>query len=382
MKIAIFTDTFVPDVNGVAKTLHRYTEFLKKHEIDYRLFAPKASKENQFSKQILSFRSLPFFLYPECRIALPNLPSIREELVDFNPDIIHVATPFNMGLSGKYYAKKLDIPIVGSYHTDFDKYLSHYHLQSLTNVLWKYLHWFHQPLEKIFVPSQDTKERLEKRDFANLSIWPRGIDGDLFHPDYNSEQVRKKYKMKEKHILLYVGRIASEKDVMMLPEIANKLPEDIQQNVHWLVVGDGPMKEELEQAAPKNMTLAGFVEGTDLAAIYAASDLFVFPSASETFGNVVLESLACATPVIGANAGGVRTIVQNGKTGLLCNEKDADAFAEAVVQLLKNDQTRKEMSEAGFHYAQSQSWDTIFNNLIHDYDEVLTLHSYKKRKLA
>lgn len=382
MKIAIFTDTFVPDVNGVAKTLHRYTEFLKRNHIEYRIFAPKASKENQFSKQILSFRSLPFFLYPECRIAFPSFPFIREELLDFNPDIIHVATPFNIGLSGKYYAKKLGIPIVGSYHTDFDKYLSHYHLQSLTDILWKYLTWFHRSLEKIFVPSQDTKERLAKRQFKHLSIWPRGIDGDIFHKDYDPMQVRKIYQIKEKHILLYVGRIASEKDVMLLPEIADQLPDNIQKDVHWLVVGDGPMKEVLLEIAPENMTLAGFVEGEDLAAIYAASDVFVFPSASETFGNVVLEALACATPVVGANAGGVRTIIQDGQTGFLCVEKDAKSFAEATVYLLENERIRKQMSEDGYTYAQSQSWDTIFYNLIDEYNEVLTRHAYKKKKLA
>lgn len=382
MNIAIFTDTFAPDVNGVAKTLKHYTAFLKKNGMKHRIFAPKATKGIKDSEYLLSSNSFPLLFYPESRIALPKMTSIKKELLDFNPDIIHVATPFSMGLVGRYYSKKLNIPIVGSYHTDFDKYLEHYHLQFLTNLLWKYSTWFHRPLEKIFVPSKDTEKRLERRNFNNLSIWPRGIDGTIFNRDYKQDQVRMKYKIKEKNILLYVGRVAAEKDVELLPEIANRLPKYIRNDVHWLIVGDGPRKERLEKIAPPNMTFTGYIEGEDLAKIYASADLFVTPSTSETFGNVVLESLACGTPVIGADAGGVRTIIQDGQTGLLCEEKNVEEFAENIIRLLKNDQLRTEMGERGFHYAQSQSWDAIFHSLIEECYQVLHFQSYKEQELA
>src|SRR5690606_28784866 len=124
------------------------------------------------------------------------------------------------------------------------------------------------------------------------------------------------------------------------------------------------LKEGLKTAAPDNMTLTGFIEGKELARVYAAANLFVFPSASETFGNVVLESLACGTPVIGADAGGVRNIIERGKTGLLCEEKNAMQFAQAVVSLLSNDELRVRMGEQGFQYAQAQSWETIFHRLL------------------
>jgi glycosyltransferase involved in cell wall biosynthesis len=382
MKIAIFTDTFVPDVNGVANTLSRYTDYLKENKIQYRVFAPKSASRDPFSSHVHSFTSLPFFLYPECRLALPNMLHVRDELQHFQPDIIHVATPSNMGLCGLHYAKKLHIPIVGSYHTDFDKYLAYYDLQLFRDILWKYLHWFHRPLKKIFVPSLDTKERLQKQGFTNLSIWPRGIDSAVFHADYNPDSIRRTYHISEKYILLYVGRISSEKDVMLLPEIAKNLPLHIKDNVHWLVVGDGPMKKELEDIAPANMTLTGFIQGKHLAQIYASSDLFVFPSASETFGNVVLESLACATPVIGANTGGVRTIVQHGLSGLLCAEKDVGEFTNAITSLLSQKETRMTMAENGFKFAQAQSWDSIFFNLLLEYEEVLEKDIFKEKELA
>lgn len=379
MKIAIFTDTYTPDVNGVAKTLARFTTFLKNKAIEFRVFVPKSSQENQVQDQIHAYPSLPFLLYPECRLAFPNLAEIKAELNEFNPDIIHVATPFSMGLAGLHFSKKLNIPIVGSYHTDFDKYLEHYNLQVFTFVLWKYLKWFHQSLEKIFVPSQDTKARLKKYQFKNLAIWPRGVDRSIFHPNHRTDQVRQKYQINEKYILLYVGRLAPEKDVMILPEIAAQLPAHLKDNVHWLIVGDGPLKANLAKVAPSNMTFTGFLAAEQLVQAYATADLFVFPSASETFGNVVLESLACGVPVIGANVGGVRTIIQHNQTGILCQEKNSHQFVSAIVRMLSDPQLRVTMAEAGIKYAQSQSWEQIFQRLLQDYRMVLTKNDYETK---
>ncbi|MEN2767006.1 glycosyltransferase family 4 protein [Ornithinibacillus xuwenensis] len=371
MKIAIFTDTFSPDVNGVAKTLKRFTDYLEDRGIAYRVFAPKSSTNNLFSTEIHRFRSLPFFLYPDCRLALPNMLHVKEELTQFKPDIIHVATPFNIGLCGLHYAKKLNIPVVGSYHTDFDKYLEYYDLQFLTKLLWKYMRWFHRPLRKIFVPSIDTMTHLKKHGFTNLEIWPRGIDCSVFHPSYDQQSIRDKYGIKEKYILLYVGRIAPEKDVMLLPSIHAQLPKEIQNDVHWFVVGDGPQQQDLKKQAPHNMTFAGFLTGTDLAHAYAAADLFVFPSSTETFGNVVLESLASGTPAVCANAGGVRGIIQNQVTGLLCERKNIAAFAQAIQTLLENHPNRKEMGWNGRNYALTQSWESIFERLLENYEDAL-----------
>lgn len=367
MKIAIFTDTFAPDVNGVAKTLKRLTDYFEKQGFEYKVFAPKSSNQGIYSSDIHRLKSLPFFLYPECRLALPNMLQVKEELLQFQPDIIHVATPFNVGLCGLHYAKKLNIPLVGSYHTDFDKYLEYYDLQFLTRVLWRYMRWFHRPMRKIFVPSVDTMEHLQKYGFTNLDIWPRGVDCTTFHPGYNPEEVRDKYDIKEKHILLYVGRIAPEKDVMLLPTIHEQLPEELKGNVHWLVVGDGPNQEELKRLAPTNMTFTGFLTGQELANVYATADVFVFPSPTETFGNVVLESLASGTPVVCANAGGVRTIIRDQETGILCERSNSEEFVKAIVSLLENKSNREEMGVSGRNYALTQSWDSIFQTLIENY---------------
>ncbi|RSK28250.1 glycosyltransferase family 1 protein [Bacillus sp. HMF5848] len=372
MKIAIFTDTFSPDVNGVARTLKRFTDYLQSQNIEFRVFAPDSNSDRDiFSTHIRRFASLPFFLYPECRVALPNMLSIKTELQAFQPDIIHIATPFNIGLCGLHYAKKFNIPVVGSYHTDFDHYLEYYDLQFLSKLLWRYMHWFHEPLRKIFVPSIDTLEHLKRHGFTNLSVWSRGVDFTLFHPNYDKTIVREKFNISEKYILTYVGRLAPEKDVQLLPTLARSIPDYLRNEVHWLIVGDGPSKEEIMKDAPINMTFAGYQSGKGLAASYAASDLFVFPSTTETFGNVVLEALACGTPAICANAGGVKNIVQHGKTGMLCTPKDINDFQSAITHLLRENELRTKMGTAANAYARTQSWEKIFDQLLFEYEKAI-----------
>lgn len=380
MRVAIFTDTFTPQVNGVAKTLERLTKYFQKENIAYSVFAPQHTAEDNFVTNVNKMRSIPLtILYPECRFAFPT-PRIKRELLAFKPDIIHIATPFNMGLCGLYYAKKLNIPVVGSYHTDFDAYLRYYKIEFLSNMLWNYLKWFHSHMQKNFVPSPETLHQLKKKGFQQLYIWGRGVDCTLFHPTYNKDLFRKRYNITAKYILSYVGRLAPEKDIdtlQTLIQMTNKKRDDI----HWLIAGDGPLAKDLHENVPKtNVTFTGYLQGANLAEVYASSDLMVFPSTTETFGNVVLESLACGTPVIGANSGGVKNIIADGKTGVLCEPKNEDSFLSSIYELLNNEEMRKQISLDARSYATTQSWDEISSDLLMHYDDVI--QSRKAEMLA
>ncbi|MBM6646758.1 MULTISPECIES: glycosyltransferase family 1 protein [unclassified Bacillus (in: firmicutes)] len=380
MRVAIFTDTFTPQVNGVAKTLERLTKYFQKENIAYSVFAPQHTAEDNFVANVNKMRSIPLtILYPECRFAFPT-PRIKRELLAFKPDIIHIATPFNMGLCGLYYAKKLNIPVVGSYHTDFDAYLHYYKIEFLSSMLWNYLKWFHSHMQKNFVPSPETLHQLKKKGFQQLYIWGRGVDCTLFHPTYNKDLFRKKYNITAKYILSYVGRLAPEKDIdtlQTLIQTTNKERDDI----HWLIAGDGPLAKGLHENVPKtNVTFTGYLQGTNLAEVYASSDLMVFPSTTETFGNVVLESLACGTPVIGANSGGVKNIIKDEKTGFLCEPKNEDSFLSSIYELLNNEEMRKQMSQDAHSYAATKSWDEISSDLLMHYDDVI--QSRKAEMLA
>jgi glycosyltransferase involved in cell wall biosynthesis len=371
MKIAFFTDTFYPDINGVARTLKRFTDYLSEQNIAVKIFAPSNQADEYVSTHIHRFKSASFFLYPECRVAFPNYFQIKAELETFNPDLIHVATPFNLGLSGVYCAKKLNIPLVGSFHTDFDYYLEFYDLKFLSSIFWKYMEWFHSAFRKTFVPSIETLEQLKQHSFTNLVIWPRGVDCQLFHPYYDKLSVRQQYSIRKKYLLTYAGRLAPEKNVEILLNAAKLLPPHIGESIHWLIVGDGPLREQIQAKAPENMTFTGYLKGQQLAEVYSASDLFVFPSPTETFGNVVLESLASGTPVIGANSGGVKSIIREGVTGHLCEPGNVQGFSDAITNLLTNHKVRSQMGFEGRDYALTQKWDRIFNDLIGHYEAVI-----------
>jgi glycosyltransferase involved in cell wall biosynthesis len=371
MKIAIFTDTFFPDINGVARTLKQFTNYLDAQNITYKVFAPDSHSNEYVSNQIRHFKSISFLLYPECRLAFPNLLRIKSELQAFSTDIIDLATPFNVGLCGVYWAKKLNIPLVGSYHTDFDYYLQFYNLQFLSKILWKYMRWFHRPCKKLFVPSNETLNQLNRHGFSKLEIWPGGVDCQIFHPYYDKRAVLEQYGITKKYLLTYVGRLAPEKDVNTLMTIAKTLPPKANEHIQWLVIGDGPLREELQHEAPANMTFTGYLTGEQLAQFYSVSDLFIFPSPTETFGNVVIEALASGTPVITANSGGVKNMIKSGVTGYLCETGNVQEFINAILKLLDNEALRKQLGMEGRNYALTKNWDHIFTHLLWHYTDVI-----------
>ncbi|MBP3039538.1 glycosyltransferase family 1 protein [Bacillaceae bacterium Marseille-Q3522] len=369
MRVALFSDTFYPQVNGVARTLKRLTAHMEKRGVKYELFVPEVDDAIHYPN-VNQFTSIPFFFYPECRTAIVHPRRITEQLRKFSPDIIHVATPLTMGMLGAHAAKKMNIPLVGSYHTHFDRYLTYYKLTWLHPLYWKYMKWFHSPFEKIFVPSHETKIYLEKHGLYS-TVWGRGVDCELFHPRKAASSFREKYQINEKYILLFVGRLAPEKGLDTLTKVMKNLPQPFSDNVHWLIIGDGPCYHDLKQeyANLKNVTLTGYLEGEELAAAYASGDLFVFPSATETFGNVVLESLASGTPAIVANTGGVTGIVEDQHTGRICTPTD-QSFIEAILEMLQNERIRFEMGKQARNYALQQSWENIFDQLLFEYEKI------------
>lgn len=373
MRIAIFTDTYAPEINGVARTLQRLTSYLEKNDVEFRVFAPESRTPVPSVPQVERFASLPFLLYPECRLALPNPLHLKQALEEFNPTLLHIATPFNLGLYGLHYGKKYHIPMVASYHTHFDEYLDYYKLAFLQKWLWKYMAWFHHPFQKVYVPSQSTKEKLLKKAVhQQIEIWSRGVDPTFFAPEKETSSIREMYNIKEKNILLYVGRIAPEKDVDIVIAVFEALPDNIKKESHLLVVGDGPLLKSLSENASPNITFTGFMEGEQLAKVYASSDVFFFPSQTETFGNVVLEAMASGLPVVGARAGGVQHLVTHGQNGFLCSPRDVSSFAESINTLLENSDLQASFAKQARQFALTQSWDEIFARLLLSYRLVLT----------
>ncbi|GAE92839.1 glycosyltransferase [Gracilibacillus boraciitolerans JCM 21714] len=180
-----------------------------------------------------------------------------------------------------------------------------------------------------------------------------------------------KYSIKERFILTYAGRLAPEKNVELLAEIANNLPTALQDNIHWIIIGDGPSKMSLQQKCNQNVTFTGFLPQREVAKLIAVSDLFVFPSETETFGNVVLEALAAGTPVVAARAGGVQDIIQQDFTGWLCEANNSTSFIQAIESILGNVEWRHQLAENAIRYAQKQRWEDRFNDLSEAYQAII-----------
>ncbi|ENH96809.1 group 1 glycosyltransferase [Gracilibacillus halophilus YIM-C55.5] len=378
MKIALFTDTYTPEVNGVAQTLSQLTRYLDASDHQYIVITPKfAMGRSKHEPPIYPQSSFPFPLYRDCRLSLPSMRKIRQLLHNFQPDIIHIATPFTIGITGLFYAKRFDIPMIASYHTNFDQYLSYYHLSWLSKPIWRYMEWFHQSMEKIFVPSESTWEELSQHQFHHLKIWKRGIDQSIFYPNDHKQPIRNKYQIKEKFVLCYAGRLAPEKNTTILAYLFQNIPTEWQEDIHWLIAGDGPDMPLLKKHAPPHATFTGFLPHDQLAEVYSVSDLMIFPSETETFGNVVLEALACGTPVIGANAGGVKHLIQHRLTGILCSKGKPTEYVRAIIELFHHPEWLSQLSDRSVRYTELLGWQHRCEELLTAYQEVIE----KKRLL-
>lgn len=383
MKIAIFTDTFFPQINGVSHTLNKMQQFMIQNNIEYRFFIPCYDERtaHSSSSNIISFPNIPFFLYPECKFSFPSIKVIHQVIASFQPDLIHVITPFPIGFIGAQYAKIYDIPLVCSYHTDFPSYLKFYRLTFLEEMIWKFFKWFHSYSNLNLVPSTETAQQLKQKGINDIQIWSRGIDCNDFSPVKRNEEVRKQYGIEDEFVLLYVGRLAVEKELDVLLKAVQILYTN-KMNFKILFVGEGPLSEELKASQIPNIIYTGYKQKEELQQIYAASDLFVFPSRYETYGNAVLEAMASGLPVIAPFSGGIKENLINGYNGLIFEAGNWIDFAEKIQQLYQEPTLIKEMRIHAREHALRRNWKDVFAKLFTDYQKVIDDHQYQKQGLS
>ncbi len=380
MRIAIFSDTFLPQINGVTKTLSRMKDYMDKNAIDYKFMIPGEQTTNNYFEQTISFQSYSFFLYPGCKVSFPHYQRVKEAMDGFRPDIIHLVTPFSLGLMGMKYARDNDIPIVSSYHTNFPQYLKHYNLQFLEPALWHFFRWFHSYSHINFCPSMDTLVLLKGKGIQDLEIWGRGIDVSRFSPDNRSEKIRSEYTDGREVILLYVGRLAPEKELdvlMAAADIMNKKGLKFR----LVIVGDGPSRQSLEALDIPNVTFAGYKSGGELQEIYASADLFAFPSSTETYGNVILEAMASGLPVVAAGAGGVKENLVSMYNGIAFEPGSETDMASAMEVLISNENLRTRLGRNARTHSLSRNWDSVFAGLLRRYDEIINIWRHNRRNL-
>lgn len=373
MRIVIFTDTFSPQINGVTKNLDLLLEYFDNHGIEFIVFAPDVGSVsgNKYEDKIVRINSLDFFLYPELKFSFPNYFKFKKILADFQADLIHLVTPFNIGLTGLYYAKHNEIPFVASYHTNFDQYLGYYNIKFLEEAAWKYLKWFHNQALCNYCPSRDTLEQLKQRGFKNLDIWGRGINAEFFAPSYRDLNFRRQHNLEGKIAFLYVGRLAKEKNISLLFDSFERLNKKYQDRIALIVTGDGPQADELKNDASTNIIFTGYQTGEELSRVYASADAFAFPSVTETYGNVIIEAMSSGLPVVAIMAGGIKENLIDGYNGIACYNNNLIEFTEKLEEIIIDNRLRKELAVNARKHALKQDWDDVFKRLLSSYMKIM-----------
>lgn len=364
MRIAFFTETFLPKLDGVTNTLCYLLEHLANRGHASLMFAHQSAPARYADTSIVGLSGFPFPLYPELKL-IPPLVDVEQQLAAFRPDLVHLVNPASLGLAGLRHARNLGVPIVASYHTDVPGYAARYGLGLLRDPLWAYFRWIHNQADLNLSPSHFTKAELEAHGFQRVKVWGRGVDTVRFNPRHHSETWRLRLSggRPEAPLLLYVGRLAAEKRVEWLRPVLDALPE-----ARLAIVGDGPLHSTLEELFADTPTVfTGYLRGKDLAHAYASADLFVFPSANETFGNVILEAMASGLPVITPRSGGPVEHVVNGKNGFLFEPDDLTDLISLVGWLVSDPVYVRWLGAAACAYAQSQNWEVVLDGLLEEY---------------
>ena len=369
MRVALVTENFLPKLDGVTRTLAMLLEYLQRQGHQAVVIGPEGSPRRYAGARIFGAHGIPLPFYPELRLSWPE-PVFEGRLSLFHPDIIHVVEPVILGAAGITWGSRLGVPVVSSYHTNLAAYCSYFRLGMLVEPTWLYRRYLHNQCARTLCPSESTRSELISRGFTNVQVWPRGVDTTLFSPERRSLSWRRRMCDHEESqvVILYVGRLSHEKNLMSLVSAYSEIESASTQLV---VVGDGPARADLERAlAGHSAMFTGYLSGEALAEAYASADVFAFPSMTETFGQVVLEAMASQLPVVAFDAEGVRDQVRHGQSGMLAPEGDLKSFTKALRTLVEAPELRQSIGAEGYRIATKRNWDAAMDGLLEAYETV------------
>ena len=373
MKIAFFTETFLPKVDGIVTRLTKTIEFLTKNGDEVIVFCPEGCPDSYKGATIVGVAAMPLPLYPELKLGLPG-PAVSDKLEEFKPDLIHVVNPAVLGLGGIWLAKTNNIPLIASYHTHLPKYLEHYGMGMLEPLLWELLKAAHNQALLNLCTSTAMVNELEEKGIQRTALWQRGVDTTNFRPELRSDKMREKLfgkYQKTDSLLIYVGRLSAEKQIERIKPVLDNIP-----GACLALVGDGPYRGQLEKIFENTQTsFMGYLSGEELASAYASGDIFLFPSSTETLGLVLLEAMAAGCPVIGANKGGIPDIIDDGINGCLYNPDEKDngerSLIEATKKILVDKNKKETMRKEARKEAEKWDWNQATLQLQKYYSETL-----------
>lgn len=368
MRIALFTETFLPKVDGIVTRLRHTVDHLHRNGDRALVVAPDGGLTEYKGAKIYGISGFPLPMYPELKLALPR-PAIGKILAQFKPDLIHVVNPAVLGIAGLYFAKAMGIPLVASYHTHLPQYLQHYGFAAFEGVLWGLLKAGHNRAQLNLCTSTAMMRELTSHGIQRVALWQRGVDTELFQPHHANPEMRSRLSLNrpERPLLLYVGRVSPEKEIERIAPILEAIPEAC-----LAIVGDGPHREALKKRFGElPVNFVGYLKGVQLAQAYASADAFIFPSRTETLGLVLLEAMAAGCPVVAAASGGIPDIVTDGANGYLFDPEDPQGAIAATQRLLNAGEEREFIRHQARAEAERWSWSAATQQLRQYYRQVL-----------
>jgi len=362
MRVAIVTESFLPSLNGVTNSVLRVVDTLKEAGHEVIIIAPTAPTKRYLGFKVVRTLALPFMQF---QVGLPPL-ALQATLEEFKPDVIHVASPFFLGGQAIAIANKLGIPTVAIYQTDIAGYLQRYGMQFAKPVVDRFVAAIHGPATMNLAPTPESAAYLLKLGVQRVGVWGRGVDLELFHPrnkdEAATEAFRALHSQGKKNLIGFVGRLAPEKQVHRMLELAD-LPDTA-----LVIVGDGPERRKLEALfAGKPVSFTGALRGQDLSHAYASLDAFVHYGTEETFGQTIQEAQASGIPVVAPAVGGPRFLISDGENGRLIEPENKTGFIDAVTEILSAPRLAARMGEAGRRSVLKKSWKANNENLLKTY---------------
>lgn len=367
MRICLVSETWAPDINGVAHTLGLLSEELRRRGYSLQLIRPRPAgaggAEATGMEAELQVRGLPLPGYREVRIGLPSARAIARLWRERRPDVIYLATQGPLGWSAQKIARRLGIPVVGGWHTNFDHYCGDYGLPWLAPLVTRRLRHFHNRCAATLVPTRQQADDLAARGFLNLRLMARGIDGERFSPAHRDPELRQRWGSDaHRPVALHVGRLAPEKNLDLLRDTFLAMLA-ARPDLTLVVVGDGPGRRSLQRALP-DAHFTGFIDRDALVRHYASADIFVFPSVSETWGNVLLEAMASGLATVAFRHAAGAELIDDGINGLSLPKGDTAGFRDAAVGLCQHPALYARLGRAARERALLYDWSAITDDFL------------------
>ena len=372
LRIALFSGNYNYVRDGANQALNRLVDYLLRQGAHVRVYSPTVEKPAfKPAGEIVSVPSAPIPFRPEYRLPLALTPAVRRDLAEFAPNVIHIASPDIVAHRAVSWARRRNIAAVASIHTRFETYLAYYHLEMLEPAARAIMRRLYRRCDAIVAPAESTAAVLRaQRMNRNISIWTRGVDREQFDPARRDMEWRRGLGIADDEMVVaFLGRIVIEKGLDVFADAVDvATSRGVKHRV--LVIGEGPAKPWFEQRLP-NAIFVGQQVGENLARALASADVLLNPSITEAFGNVTLEAMACALPVIAAEATGATNLVRDGETGVLVEPGDTDAFADAIEAYARDPELRRRHGEAGLAFARTMDWDRINSAVLNVYQRVI-----------